>query len=464
MQFNSVAFVFFFLPLVILVFRFLKEKSYKRIWLVFTSVIFYLLAQKHGIEFLIIYAVINFFILKILITKRSRFLLACGISLDVIALLIYRYTNFAEGICNRVLHTSFQPVHWLVPLGISLITFSAISLLVDVYKDKVKSINFTDYFLYLSFFPKVGEGPITRYSEIAEAVKTGGSFSFPLFVKGLKRFSVGLAKKCIIADILGQSVDLVFAHFNQGVPVSAAWLVTVCYTFQIYCDFSGYTDMAIGIGNMLGFPLPENFNFPYLSHSISEFWGRWHITLGHWFRDYVYIPLGGNRCSRERNVFNLIIVWLLTGLWHGPAMHFIFWGGYHGFFVIIEKFLKNKHWYQNIPGWIKILCTFFIVNLGWLFFRAENFHQIVIAVKTMFGLYKPVQVFYGFEYYFSPSVLLMLGIAILFSLPRPRFIQGIIDKNTTAYILYDLSIAVIFAAAVWFMINSTYSAFIYFQF
>ncbi len=324
MTFNSVIFLFFFLPLVVLGSVLLKKAPLlRKIWLLAASFLFYGWCNLRILAFLLIYGLL-YYLFGVLLERFSpkkalqKSVLVGGIALNFGCLFVVQSLNYTLSHGNQFFGTALPAVtDLLVPLGISFLCFSMVAYLVDIYREKTPALkNPIDFYLYLSFFPKVSQGPITRHGDMVLAPVDMARFS-----GGLRRFIAGLGKKVLLADVLGGAVDMVFANLSTGLSSATAWMGIVCYTLQIYYDFSGYTDMAIGIGNMLGCRLPENFNFPYLSKSVSEFWRRWHMTLGEWFKEYIYFPLGGSRRGLIRTLLNLSVVWLFTGIWHGAATH-----------------------------------------------------------------------------------------------------------------------------------------------
>ncbi len=463
MIFNSIIFIQIFLPVTISVnFLFRKNVKLQNVWLLAASFLFYGWCNIKILLFLCAFCLVNYgfsILISRIKNRPKKALLILGVSLNVFCLFLVKYLNFSIEITNKLFGTAISPFeNLLVPIGISFLVFTSISYLVDIYNSKVEVItNPIDSFLYFSFFPKVSQGPITVCSEIKPNLESR-NVTLEDFSNGLRRFCCGLAKKVLLADILGKAVDGVFGSMDSGITTLTAWATLLSYTFQIYFDFSGYTDMAIGIGKMLGFNLPENFDFPYISKSVSEFWRRWHMTLGRWYRNYIYIPLGGNRCSTARMIFNLSVVWFLTGLWHGAAVNYILWGLYFGVFVIIEKFVSKKNWYIKIPTFVKWLATFFIVVMGWLLFRAGNISQIFVYLKALFGIGNTGNAVYSFGYYYDILTCIIFAVSALFSFPLFKV------KGKYGKILSDIGIVIIFILSIIFMVNSTYTSFIYFQF
>lgn len=465
MQFNSTVFVFFFLPVVVLLHTLLCKNKLRNWWLLAASFLFYGWCNTRGLLFLIVYGLINYAMTWIAATHpRGKKWLIWGVCLDVGLLFVFKYFNFATTTVNQLAGTGLPVLDLFMPMGISFVTFTAIAYMVDVYKGRVSApTSVLEFLLYISFFPKAAQGPIARYDQMASDLKNR-TCDFSGIMDGLKRFIAGFAKKCLIADVLGKCVDQVFANLGNGINTTIAWVAILFYTFQIYYDFSGYTDMAIGIGRMLGFSLPENFDAPYLSRSVSEFWRRWHMTLGQWFKNYIYIPLGGNRKGTVRTILNLSVVWLVTGIWHGASFNFVLWGVYYGVLVIAEKLISGRKWYKAIPQLIKWAMTFLLVVLGWVMFRSSSLSQMLLFFKTMFGVADTGVCVYGLGYYFDTPSLIAFTSAVLLALPRPRVLQGITKRSRVVYCLYNLCLVVLFLAAIVFMINSSYSSFIYFQF
>ena len=346
-------------------------------------------------------------------TRTRKILLFLSVFINLGLLLYFKYSNFFIENVNRILSIlgdgNIKWTNVLLPIGISFYTFQTLTYSIDVYrKVHVPLKKVTDYFLYIMCFPQMIAGPIVRFSSIADQI-TSRSETIDDRLAGFYRFAIGLGKKVLIANVMGAQADLILNGDVSNLDFSTAWLGILAYTFQIYFDFSGYSDMAIGLGRMMGFTFPENFNSPYISKSITEFWRRWHITLGTFMKDYLYIPLGGNRVSgKSRLYFNLWIVFLLSGLWHGASWNFIIWGAFHGVFLILDKMFLLR-FYNKIGGFLSMIITFFITMIGWTIFRLEDFHLLKIYLSQLFNfdsLYMPEAL---------PSFYPILGIAIFFS-------------------------------------------------
>ncbi|WP_457575170.1 MBOAT family O-acyltransferase [Desulfomarina sp.] len=391
MVFSSVTFLFFFLPATLLAYFF--SGKLKNITLLLSSLFFYAWGENIYVLVMISSIVFNFYCgIAISVRtseKRSKpgTVLTVGIIFNLSVLFFFKYSNFIVDSINHFT-SIFQfsplylsPVH--LPIGISFFTFQALSYIVDVYKGHVPAQkNIINLGLYISLFPQLIAGPIVRYHNIASEL-VHRSVSRDDFSEGVRRFLYGLSKKVLLANPLALTADKIFALSVTDISSPLAWLGAVCYTFQIYFDFSGYSDMAIGLGRMFGFHFLENFNYPYISRSIREFWKRWHISLSTWFRDYLYIPLGGNRYSKTRTICNLFLVFILCGLWHGAAWTFLAWGVYHGFFLILERTLcgnfLNKIW---LP--IRHIITLIIIIIGWVLFRSDTINDAISYITIMF--------------------------------------------------------------------------------
>jgi len=470
MTFNSVVFLFFFLPVVLIGSVLLQKKPVlKKIWLLLAGFVFYGWCNARILLFLVAFGAAHYWLgcLMEACTDRKtarNFLLIPGILLNVGCLFYVKYLNYSISLGNLLFGTTFPAVAGIIaPLGISFLCFSMIAYLVDIYRGRTAALrNPIDFYLYLSFFPKISQGPITRHGDMVNISAGGDRVTISDFSAGLRRFVAGLGKKVLIADILGASVDTVWENIFAGFSSATAWMGILCYTLQIYYDFSGYTDMAIGIAKMLGFTLPENFNLPYLSKSVSEFWRRWHITLGNWFKEYIYFPLGGSRRGMLRTILNLCVVWLFTGIWHGAATNYVLWGVYFGCFVILEKLIGKTKWYQKIPALCKWAGTFFLVMMGWVIFRSGGLTEMALYFKLLITGNEMAT--YGFGYFFDNSVYVSVVAGILLTLPRPEKLLVRISDKPVAVIIRDLLLLCVLLLSVFFMLNSTYQSFFYFQF
>ena len=392
-------------------------------------------------------------------TALVLMLVFCGVL--AVVLFLAKYLGFAADIVNFILGTSLKPKSVMAILGISFVTFSAVSYIVDIYKGKAEAGNIIDAALYLTFFPKVVSGPIVLYRDFKPQKP---EVNLNNLSEGIIRVMFGFAKKVILADTFG----FVLSKAAYAVDVPTAWGMGLLYMLQIYYDFSGYSDIALGLSKMLGYDFAENFNFPYLSTSITEFWRRWHVSLGRWFREYIYFPLGGSRCSKGRIVFNISVVFLLTGIWHGAGLTYIIWGMINGLCNIIEKLISDKNIYQKTPKFVKWLLTMGVTFVCWQFFRSPNVFTAGRHLLSMFGLMNYSSVVYTWRYYFDAQIIIfaligMLG-ATVFGLPKVQERYKGLVATKTGYSVRMVVAAVLFVLVIIFMINSSYSPFLYFQY
>jgi alginate O-acetyltransferase complex protein AlgI len=483
MIFSSTFFLCYFLPALLLIY-FLVPRSFKNIVLLIGSILFYAWGAPKFIFILIGTTVIDFFLVRSMDGSKSdrnrKLLLALSIAMNLGFLIYFKYSNFFIDNFNAVLHKMgvTGEIHWtkiVLPIGISFYTFEAMTYMIDVYRRVHAPLNsFFDYLLYIILFPKLIAGPIIRYHELADQI-TDRSERDNVTEKlmGFYRFCIGLGKKVLIANTLAQFVDATYGSQELGIDgilpeylsAGTLWLAALAYTFQIYFDFSGYCDMAIGIGRMLGFKFPENFNNPYISESITEFWRRWHMTLGSWMRNYLYIPLGGNQRGTGRMYVNLWIVFLISGLWHGASWTFIVWGIWHGSFLVAERFILTRIT-SKLGRTIRIITTFFVVLIGWVAFRAPSIAHLKGYIKGMFFMTNGTQ-----QIEFDRQFVVVLIIAILFAFfCIPKTGQRIQDKiysgtlTDRTHIGFTAGTIVVLIIALSYVTASGYNPFIYFQF
>lgn len=458
MIFSSLVFLFYFLPAA-LVLYYLCPKIARNTVLTFISVLFYAWGGIGHLALLLGSILVNFFFVQRIRGNEvyAKKWLTVGIIFNVLVLLYFKYRNF-------FLELAFPAddiAHLILPVGISFYTFHQLSMLVDIYKDKsLPKPNFGNTVLYITLFPQLVAGPIVRYNFIANQLLQRKE-SLELFYKGVQLFIIGLAKKVIVANTLAVLADSIFDSNQDFLTSGAAWLGITAYTLQIYFDFSGYTDMALGLGNMFGFQLPENFNLPYIAKSMKDFWRRWHISLSTWFRDYVYIPLGGNKASKTRTYFNLIVVFALTGFWHGASWSFIFWGLFHGFFLLMERMWLERV-LVRIPRVIQWSYTLLVVMIGWVFFRVEEFSKAWNFVQEMFAFDNTGK---SALFYLNKEFVLILTFGVLFSVFSWKFLskQAFIKSQTVEF-LKNIMLLVLFFYCTLKLTNSSYNPFIYFNF
>jgi len=425
--FSSPTFVFLFLP-AILALHCVLPRAWRNPLLLAASLIFYASSEPEFIVVLIGFVVFNHFCGRLIQaagqTRRATLLLAVAISANLALLFLYKYGGFVVvRLANPFLVAAGLPAigRWSgdLPIGISFFTFEALSYLIDIYRGSTQaSCGLGTTALYLTLFPQMVAGPIVRYRDIA-AQFVQRTVTSDDFAAGVRRFIIGLGKKMLIANSVAITADQIFALPTGLLHTSVAWLGVVCYTLQIYFDFSGYSDMAIGLARMFGFRYLENFDYPYISQSVQEFWRRWHISLSTWFRDYLYIPLGGNRGSRWRTYANLVIVFFLCGLWHGARRTFVVWGLYHGAFLVLERLGLGSRLARS-PRSLRHIYTLLVVMVGWVFFRSETLSQAGSLLATMFGFAAPTATPVSAISYLSPGLTLALLAGIITSAPVER--------------------------------------------
>ena len=467
MVFSSAIFLFGFLPLLLGLYFLAKDKFRNYILLVF-SLIFYGFGGPKLLVMMITIVMIDY-ISAILLDKYTsskirKLVIILTVVLNIGTLFYFKYMGFTVSVINRLASLSIPVPNIVLPIGISFYTFQAMSYVIDVYRREVKANkNPFNVLLYVSMFPQLVAGPIVRYKTVAEEIEKR-KVTLNEFTLGLERFIFGLAKKLIIANNTGKLADVIFEAEVLATPL--AWLGAISYALQIYFDFSAYSDMAIGLGKMFGFNFEENFNYPYISKSVTEFWRRWHISLSTWFRDYVYIPLGGNRKGIKRQILNLFIVWSLTGIWHGAAVNFLLWGLYYFVFLILEKFVLKKV-LDKLPKWVGRIYTLFVVLIGWVLFRAEGLSECVKLLKAMFVPTILDTTFAQLGIYVQ-SYGLYLVLGIILSIPVfPKLKEYIAKKyegKLSVMMLYYIFVLGIFALSVIFLSQATYNPFIYFRF
>ena len=477
MLFSSLVFLYIFLPIVLLLILICKQTWHNWILLI-ASLIFYAWGGVSFTILLLLSITLNYFvglyIDRFKGTIKSKRALIIGIIFNLLLIVIFKYANFLVDNVNELGYwlgfpkIKLPPI--LLPLGISFFTFQAISYIVDVYQGKAQvQKRYADLALYIALFPQLIAGPIVRYHDIAQQILER-QLSRTKFALGIERFIVGLGKKVLLANNFAFVADEIFAVAPQSLDPITAWFGLLCYTLQIYFDFSGYSDMAIGLGKMFGFDIPENFNFPYISKSIREFWRRWHISLSNWFRDYLYIPLGGNRKSLKRTYINLIIVFFLTGLWHGASWSFVFWGLFHGFFLVLERIGFGKQ-LSNIWSPIAHIYTLLIIMIAWVFFRIEKFPEALAYCGALFGLNPSSATNFDLNFYLNYELILALIIGLLASTPVFKTIGQYWNsqqENRAAIelggILSSFGLMLIFIYCTMNLVNSSYNPFIYFRF
>ncbi|MCI7802829.1 MAG: MBOAT family protein [Floccifex porci] len=453
MTFNNVFFIFLFLPVVLFFNFIIKNKILKNLFLVLFSFLFYAWGNPSTLVLLILYILFNYFTgLEIDNSegKQRTITFVIGISVQVLVLFLYKYIK---------LLFPFLSVELNVPVGLSFFTFSCLSYLIDVYTKKSRAqSNLLHLSLYISFFGKISMGPIVQYNQMEKELEHH-PFQIQLFCDGIKLFCIGLCKKAILAD----SLSIVHTNLSASSSVLGSWLFAISYMLQIYFDFSGYSDMAIGIANMFGFHFNKNFDHPYNALSIQDFWRRWHISLSRWFRDYIYIPLGGNRVSNGKYIRNIFVVWFLTGLWHGANWTFIIWGLYFGCLLLLEKYVL-KDLLEKCPRFICHIYTWILVLISWVFFMSPNLTQAFGVLGKMIGINASLYDMNALFYLRSSVVLILIG--IVFSFPVYEKLESYVlgRWKQKASIALTIVYVVVFLISISYVISNTFQSFLYFAF
>lgn len=467
MLFSSVSFLYYFLPITLILY-FVSKDKYKNIILLLASLFFYFYGEPKYTVLMLISA-FSAYIHGILIEKfrekgYSKLFLVSGLVVSLGILIVFKYMDFIIKNINYISNSNIKLLRLVLPIGISFYTFQGLSYIVDVYKKDAKVCrSFVDFATYVCLFPQLIAGPIVRYTTIEDELKNR-THSFDKFAYGVNRFVVGLAKKVILANNLGMIVDIMTKSNEKS--VLSYWMVAIFFSLQIYYDFSGYSDMAIGLGRMFGFDFLENFNYPFISKSIKEFWRRWHISLSSFFRDYVYIPLGGNRVSRGRWIFNLLIVWSLTGLWHGDSWNFILWGLYFAILLIIENlFLQNI--LSKLPALIQHIYAKFFIIISFVIFNNENIKDLWSSLYNMFN-FRGLDLYNDFSTYYLKSYTVLLIVSMIGATPILKNIIQKINKNVTGQkvisTINSILNIVLLVVVTAYLIDGSFNPFLYFRF
>ncbi len=476
MVFSSVTFLLLFLPLFLLLYYIVPQK-FKNSILLLGSIFFYSWGAPRFIFVILLVTFVDFHLVHFMYdsTKelQRKLLLSLSVSINLSFLIYFKYSNFFVENVNALLYSAgIKQIVWtklILPIGISFYTFESLTYVVDVYRRIHKPLDkFWDYQLYIILFPKLIAGPIVRYHEIADQITDRTQFDFIEYkLSGFVRFCSGLAKKVIIANVLAIQADSVFSMPPGNLSSALAWSGILSYTFQIYFDFSGYSDMAIGIGQMIGFKFPENFKDPYISQSVTEFWRRWHITLGKWMKNYLYIPLGGNKVkSKSRMYMNLWIVFIASGFWHGASWNFIVWGMYHGFFLVMERMFLLK-FLEKTGKWLSICFTFVVIVIGWVFFRTENLSSAFLFIRQLFAFDFRGHLFLDNRFYFCLSLAVLISFlkSSDFGVKIHDWIcPDVLKMNTIRLIVLSISALFLFSYSLSAIASSSFNPFIYFRF
>jgi alginate O-acetyltransferase complex protein AlgI len=474
MVFSSSIFLFIFLPIVLSLY-FIADKKYKNIILLLSSIFFYSWGAPKFIFVILGTTFVDYFFVQKLYYSEKEFtrklFLILSLSINLGLLFYFKYSNFfIENINVFLKGMGVKEIVWLklvLPIGISFYTFESLTYVIDVYRRVHAPLkNFWEYQLYIILFPKLIAGPIIRYHDIADQIKDRfANENVENRINGFFRFVIGLSKKILIANVLGEVADNAYHLPIEQVNSSMAWIAMLCYTFQIYFDFSGYSDMAIGLALLFGFKFPENFNNPYISQSITEFWRRWHISLGAWMKNYLYIPLGGNQVkSKYRLYLNLWLVFLASGLWHGASWNFVLWGAYHGLFLVLERMFLLEV-YKKLGKFISIIICFFIVNIGWIYFRVEEFNTANQFVAKLFSFdfgRLPIR----FDYKATCILIMAFIFVFIWAFKKLEDMQvNILNSFSDGrLVLKCFACIVLFILCSGYIVASDFNPFIYFRF
>ena len=459
MLFSSIAFLYVFLPLLFIIY-FAVPSKFRNLVLLTFSLLFYFLGEPKYIIILLLSCVINYYASKLIDKrKKAKLILILDIIYNVGQLLVFKYTDFFIDNINNIFGLDMSFMYIVMPIGISFFTFQALGYVIDVYnKEHKPANNLLEFMTYISLFPQLIAGPIVRYRDVKEEM-TSRTTSFSKFSEGIKRFTIGLGKKVLLANVLGE-----FATLCTEQTVLASWLRPIAYTLQIYFDFSGYSDMAIGLGLMFGFRFLENFNYPLIANSITDFWRRWHMSLSTWFRDYIYIPLGGNRVSKLKWIRNIFVVWFLTGFWHGASWNFILWGLYFGVLLVIEKMFLQK--FLDKTKVFKYIYTSLIVVISFLIFNAASLSEIGNSLKNMFFL-NNIPLIGQVTIYYLRSYLVLFIIAIIGATPLMKNVVSKLNNtkvNMIINILEPVFYLTLLMLSTAYLIDASFNPFLYFRF
>ncbi|VYT66221.1 MBOAT family protein [Clostridium tertium] len=456
MVFSSLIFLFRFLPIFLIVY-FLVPIKYKNLTLLIFSLIFYTFGEPKYFPLMIASIIVDF-VISIIIENnfenraKCKLLLILSVFFNMGMLFFFKYCNFFIDNINMIFNTSINTIKVSLPLGISFYTFQTLSYTIDVYRGKFKAErNIIDFGAFVSSFPQLIAGPIVKYSDINKEIKNR-KITLSNLEEGLEEFIVGLSKKVLIANNIGMLWNEIYSKDIQNISMPLAWIGLLAFSFQIYFDFSGYSSMAIGLGKIIGFNFPINFNFPYISRSISEFWRRWHITLGSWLKEYIYIPIGGNRVSKKRLFVNLLLLWFLTGFWHGAEYNFILWGIYFFILIYLEKLFLSKILNKNVL--LSHFYTIILLLIGWCIFAITDLSTLKLYITRLFSLDLNLDYLYYLRNY-----LIIIIICVLFSTPVVMRFYNNIRKSIKTIIIFTL-----FLLSIAYLVDSSYNPFLYFRF
>ncbi|MEG1835824.1 MAG: MBOAT family O-acyltransferase [Oscillospiraceae bacterium] len=463
MLFSSVTFIYIFIPAILIAYFITPKKFRNHILLVF-SLLFYFSGEPKYSILLILSSVSDYlhslYIEKHRDTKNAKVALVSSIIINLLMLGIFKYSDFVIITINEIFGLSIPLTNLPLPIGISFFTFQTMSYTIDVYRGDVHAEkNIFSFSTFVCLFPQLIAGPIVRYSDIANELHDR-KITIKDFSDGISRFVIGLSKKVLIANVLGE-LCIIFRENNEK-SVLFYWMYAFAFSFQIYFDFSGYSDMAIGLGHMFGFSFPENFNYPYISTSITDFWRRWHMTLSGWFRDYVYIPLGGNRVSKFRWLFNILIVWFLTGLWHGASWNFVIWGVMYGVLLVFEKLFMGK-FLKKAGSFAGHIYVSLITLIGFVIFNAGTTSEIFTDLGGMFGFLQ-IPFLNNITLYYLKSYLLIFAVAFLASTPIMKKLFERVSSKKIMLVLQPLTIGILLIIVTGYLVDGSFNPFLYFRF
>lgn len=467
MVFSSVIFLYYFIPAFFLCY-YLVPGRYKNVLCLLFSLAFYAWGEPYYILLMLASIAVNYFLglgLDFKYNQRKRravMIIACAFNIGLLG--VFKYASFFGQAFLHALGSNLTMPQIALPLGISFYTFQILSYVLDVYRKQADvQRNPLNLALYVSMFPQLVAGPIVRYNDVNDEIHSR-RIELTDVVEGIIRFTIGLSKKILLANSLGILADTIWNSAGLQISTASAWIGLVAYALQIYFDFGGYSDMAIGLGWMMGFHFNENFNYPYISVSVSEFWRRWHISLGSWFRDYVYFPLGGSRTDSWKVLRNLLVVWALTGLWHGANWTFLLWGLYYGVLICIEKVVQPEQW--RIPRLLRLILCLFLVVMGWVLFRSDSVTHAVTYFSRLFGAGAVGGIDPSARLYFHDNMILLL-VAIVGSTPLARTVtRKMLAKCNLLLqsVIKGLFVAALLGLCTVYLVNATYNPFIYFRF
>lgn len=461
MVFSSLLFLFLFLPAVLILY-YCAPRKMRNLILFIMSLIFYAWGEPVYIVIMLVSTVTDY-CFGLLLDKpnmaavKRKGIVVCSIIVNLLVLSFFKYADFLIQNVNALVGTNIPLMELPLPIGISFYTFQSMSYIIDVYRGNAKAQrNWIDFGTYIALFPQLVAGPIVKYSTIAEQLKQR-SENIKMFAEGVRRFTIGLAKKVLLANNIGLLWDTISNSNLETLPMLTAWLGIIAFAFQIYFDFSGYSDMAIGLGLMFGFRFNENFNKPYIAQSITDFWRRWHISLGSWFREYVYIPLGGNRRGLGIQMRNIQIVWMLTGFWHGANWNFILWGLYFGVILLMEKWW-GLGLLQRLPRWVRHLYAIVLILVGWVLFAFEQTASIADYLAAMWG-FNGQSIWNNDTVYFFYTNIVLLVVLVIASLPMKQW-----GRTNEMSLFHVVWYAFLYLLSVAYLVDATFNPFLYFRF